>query len=455
MASKRQRAENGQGSIRWINDRQCECVIQSQYLNPKTGKPKRFKRKISIDESKKITRKLQSDIEEQVRHNTILAKEAWEKEIIQGHDIKIHRTKTFGEYMNDYIETIKPNLTGAGYKSYINSLRCNFYNQPIAGYQLQMLNRQVFQNYYDTILSMKAKKTCSVPIQLTKRLCKWLVERSLLSENYAAQATIKQEIADEYDRKRAESLKTKKEIFTSEDIRKFYYAYKNNMSETAPIVMFLLETGMRAGEFAALRLDNINLETRRIDIVEAQSMRYINNDPEQGLARYIKVPKNKKNRFVMMSDLCVEVTKYMIEYTKIKCKNNPNNLLYPTFRTGEPRSISSMEICFKDLCNRLDIDRDVRISKAGHKQGLSLHALRHTMNTIANTAKGANVVNTALAVGHTAIQTSNIYTHASEEALSTITTPSKAILEPYKHSNISEDEMYQMYLMLKEKFEQS
>lgn len=46
MDTIRQRAENGQGSIRWINDRECECVIQSQYLNPKTGKPKRFKRKL-------------------------------------------------------------------------------------------------------------------------------------------------------------------------------------------------------------------------------------------------------------------------------------------------------------------------------------------------------------------------------------------------------------------------
>ncbi len=45
MANSKQRAENGQGSIRWINERECECMIQSQYLNPKTGKPKRFKRK--------------------------------------------------------------------------------------------------------------------------------------------------------------------------------------------------------------------------------------------------------------------------------------------------------------------------------------------------------------------------------------------------------------------------
>ena len=78
------------------------------------------------------------------------------------------------------------------------------------------------------------------------------------------------------------------------------------------------------------------------------------------------------------------------------------------------------------------------------------------MDTIANTAKGANVVNTALAIGHKAVTTENIYTHATEEALSTIVTPSKAILDQYKEKNdesISDKEMYEMYLKLKEKFE--
>ena len=458
MANARQRAENGQGSIRWINDRECECVVQSQYLNPKTGKPKRFKRKLTIDTSKKATKKLQSEIEDQVREIAILAKDAWEKELKRGNDTKINKSKTYGEYMKEYLSIIEPTLTGSGYKSYYSALKNNFFSQPICNYQLQMLSPEVFQDYYDTILALKSKKTCSVPIQLTKRLCKWLVDKSLLKENYAEQTIVKQEIADEYDKKRDEELKNKKEVFTPEDIQKFYYAYKNNMGETAAIVMFLLETGLRAGEFSALRIDNVNFDKRRIDIVEAQATRFVNNDPDQGVESYIKVPKNRKSRFVMMSDLCIEVAHYMVEQTKLHCKNgNPDNLLYPTFRSGKPRSLSSMEICFKDLCDKLDIDRDVRLMKNGNQKGLCLHALRHTMDTIANSAKGANVVNTALAIGHTAIRTENIYTHATEEALITIVTPSKAVLAPYKEDEkdkqISDQEMYEMYLKLKEKFE--
>ena len=71
-----------------------------------------------------------------------------------------------------------------------------------------------------------------------------------------------------------------------------------------------------------------------------------------------------------MSDLCKECVLYMIEQTKINCTKNEEGYLYPTFRSGKPRTNSSMETCFKDLCNKLDIDRDVRQMKAGMKKGL-------------------------------------------------------------------------------------
>ena len=65
-----------------------------------------------------------------------------------------------------------------------------------------MLNAVEFEHYFDSILALKSRKTCSLPIQLTRRCCKWLVDRSLLRENYAAQARIKREISDEYDRRK-------------------------------------------------------------------------------------------------------------------------------------------------------------------------------------------------------------------------------------------------------------
>ena len=159
----------------------------------------------------------------------------------------------------------------------------------------------------------------------------------------------------------------------------------------------------------------------------------------------------------MMSDLCRECVIYMQTQTRLYCKNNPDDLLYPTFRNGKRRSTSSMEVCFKELCNKLNIDRDVHLTKTGQQKGLCLHSLRHTADTIANTAKGANIVNTALAMGHKAITVENIYTHATEDALKTITTPSQVVLKDYSTKDIvdesEERELYEMYIKLKEKFE--
>ena len=39
------RKENREGSARQLSDGSWECITQSKYLNPKTGSPKRFKRK--------------------------------------------------------------------------------------------------------------------------------------------------------------------------------------------------------------------------------------------------------------------------------------------------------------------------------------------------------------------------------------------------------------------------
>lgn len=444
--------QNGNGSMRQLEDGTFECVIQSKYINPKTGKPKRIKRR--------------GKTESETREKTQMALSAWEKEIERGRDTKVNRAKTFGQYMEEYIDTeAKPTLTGSGYHSYISNMRNNFYPFSISKLQLHMLSAVEFEHYFDSILELKSRKTCSLPLQLCRRCCKWLVDKSLLKENYAAQAKIKREISDEYDKKREDDIKNRKKVFSSEDIEKFYYAYKNNMGQYPVVVLFLLETGLRAGEFSALRNDSIDLENNKIHIVETQSLRFKDNDKTKGVEYYVKVPKNKEARFIMMSDLCRECVIYMMEQTKLNCKNNPDNLLYPTFINGKRRSNSSMEVCFKELCDKLGIDRDVHLTKTGQKKGLCLHSLRHTADTIANTAKGANVVNTALMMGHKAVSVENIYTHATEEGLSSVVTPSQAVLSDYKKDDqkIPEElkdmspeeiqEMYQMYQKLKGIFE--
>ena len=85
------RKENGEGNVRKLPSGKYECVVQSKYINPKTGKPKRIKR---VGETEKAAR-------EKAKLDLV----AWEKEIESGRDTKINKAKTFGEYMSEYIET--------------------------------------------------------------------------------------------------------------------------------------------------------------------------------------------------------------------------------------------------------------------------------------------------------------------------------------------------------------
>ena len=462
------RKQNGEGSVRKLEDGSFECIIQSKYINPKTGKTKRIKRK--------------GETEEIARKNCKMAVKAWEKSIEAGKNEKFLKSKTFGQYMEEYIETeAKKDLTASGYHTYVSSLNRNFYPFPIANLQLHMLNAEEFKRYYDELVKVKSKHTAMLPRQLCIRCCKWLVYRSLLDEVYADRYFFDKEVVDEYDNEAAERERNRKLIFTTEDIKKFYYSYKNNIGQYPCVVLFLLETGMRAGEFAALRNDNIDLKEGIIWVRETRSLRFKDNDKDSGSVEYYtKVPKNKTERMIVMSDLCKEVVLYMQEQTKLQCKHNPDNLLYPTFRNGKRRSNSSMEVCFKDLCDKLGIDRDVRLTKTGQMKGLCLHSLRHTMDSIAN-AHGTNIVNTALMLGHNVVRTEEVYTHATVEGLKSIVTPSKAILEEYSENGTSgattqekslespytkpqrvnteqecmsdkDKELYDMYLKLKEKF---
>ena len=411
--------KHGEGSARQLENGSWECMVQSKYINPdsKDMSPKRIKRR--------------GRTENEARKKAKQALLVWEKNYEETRlNKKMDKKKTFGQYMDEFIETeVKPEVAGATYKSYVYTLQANFYNCKISNYRLEDLNKVEFETYFDSIIKKKSNKTAKVPMQLCKRCCEWLIVKSLLKENYAAQAKTKKEIKDEYFRKDVQDEKSRKKIFSNEDIIKFYESYKNNMSEYSAAIILILETMMRGQELLALNIDDVDFENNTITIRCAVSERFIDNDKDNGLEKYIKVPKNGKERTIYMTPLAREVIQYMVTQTRLKCRDNPQNLVFPSYlMNGKMRSMDAFEIQLKDLCNKLGIDRDVRVTKCGRKQGLNVHALRHTAITIANTAPNANVVNTALMAGHTAIRTENIYTHANIEALKNIQTAGGTVL---------------------------
>lgn len=68
------RKDNGAGSTRKLANGQWECIIQSKYMNPKTGNPKRIKRQGKTEAE--ATKKAQTELKR------------WEKQIESGFDTK-------------------------------------------------------------------------------------------------------------------------------------------------------------------------------------------------------------------------------------------------------------------------------------------------------------------------------------------------------------------------------
>ena len=456
--------KNGEGTVRKIDAGIYEAVCQSSIPNPKTLKYKRFKRRGATAEGALSAAKM--------------AMKAWEKEIIGGNDVKIDKKKTFIQYIYDYLDEIrKPNIGASSYHSYIRVTRDNLENEPIANYQLSMLNKEVFIDYYNAMLEKKSFKTMSMPFQFCKGCCQWLVDRSLLEENYALQAYpyIKKEIRDEFDYKKADELSNVKEVFTTEDIEKIYEAWQKRLyGEYTPVFLLLLDTGLRAQEFASLRLQCIDLDKREIYVREATGVRFKDNDRNSDkIEFYDKTTKNRYERTIKISDLSYEIILWMIEQTKEKCrKGNPGNLLYPTFISGRKRSNSTMEVGMKGMFDKCGIDRGVQQRKLASgkiiNKGLCLHSIRHTYETLVRQNSENNLVAVALSTGHkTDMRMEDHYTHQHKEAIQGIITPSEQLLRNSRveqekplneantepQSNITEDELYQMYLKLKEKFE--
>jgi integrase len=397
------RRKNGEGTARQIDGNTWEAIVQSSLLNPQTMNYKRFKRRGNTKESAIQTAKL--------------ACRAWEYEMSKGNNTKIDKKKTFGEYMQDYLNEVVKNsaITDTTFHSYYNNMNNMFFKYDISNYQLGMLNAQEFTNYYNMLLGKYTKKSVAFPIQFCKRLCKDLVKRQLIPQNFAeiGQEGIKKEKIDEYKKVQEDRQTNRKKVWTNEDIIKFYNSYKcNNGGEIVLIVLFLIETGIRAEEFAALTLDCIDTQKKIMIIEKSNGIRFKDNDnPQNGVEWYTKVPKGRESRLVNLSELSLELIGVMEAQTKARTQN-PQGLLYPQLRTGKPRTSSSMEIGLANLCKKLDIDRDIRLSKGGQKRGCSLHTCRHTYASIANNANNASPIATSLSLGHKSLNTTEIYTHS-------------------------------------------
>lgn len=354
-----------------------------------------------------------------------------------------HRTdppRPLAEHMKAcLLSEVEPFVQESTYRSYLEGLNSNFYPEPIARLTERELNTQVIEEYYISLLSRKSRQTTVIMVTLLKRLSSYLYDRRLIDENYAKDVSLPRRRRQEFDFEVVRNERLRKKVFSEDDIRKFYHAYKTgrieaseSVAEWLPLILLQLETFMRAGEVLSIFLENIDFKENVIWVRNSVGKRFHDNDSAKKHEQYLKLPKNGASRAVPMSPLAREAVERMKSATTHHADSNPLGLLYPYPETGRLRSIDAYERNFKKICEALSVDRDpVKTDCLGRCYGLNTHALRHTGITLANTARDANIVNTALMAGHSVrhiggrdIGAESAYIHADLAALRSVKTPS-------------------------------
>lgn len=441
----KKKAKSGDGHIEKTKSGKYSCTIVSMCVDAHTGNYKKIKRT--------------AETEEEARRICKLAVKAYEKEYFEQSNYKSGVSMLFYEYIEDYLKNeVKGTVVDSTLYSYTRAYEQYIKSKAIAKMQLKQLNKKTFQNFYDVLTEKYSPKSIEFSIQLCRRVCKWLVTRSLLEENYAEQAKPKYALVDDYEY--VENLEHKK-IFTDEDLKKFYDAEKNGIkSEYISVVIFLLETGLRPQEFACLRNCDVDLEKKQIHVCRTSARRFT-DDTHTKTETYVKVIKTSKkdknaDRPVPLSPIALKQVEKMQYATKQYCKSNPNDLLYPIFRGGKIRSNATMEVGFKKLCDMLEIDRDVHPTAGGQKVGLNLYACRHTCETLME-KDGVNPVIIGTMLGHSPTVGLKHYTHISvEDVAQQMKSPYEMIQgakEEIKENEITEEQEIELLrkLMIKYK----
>ena len=177
------------------------------------------------------------------------------------------------------------------------------------------------------------------------------------------------------------------------------------------VVLFLLETGMRIGEFCGLTVADFDFDNRQV-VIERQLVR-----DEHG-NMYIAPPKTEAgNRTIWLTDLAIESAKSIIA-----CRN-PSNVKELSvdgisgFLTltpeGSPKCPYLYVQAFRKMKNRY-------VKRFGTNIVLTPHILRHTFATRASEAE-LTIKSLVYAMGHTTAQMSldryadNSSEHTSKE----------------------------------------
>jgi integrase/recombinase XerD len=168
------------------------------------------------------------------------------------------------------------------------------------------------------------------------------------------------------------------------ELRRLFNAPKNLKHKAILFVAY--SAGLRVSEVINLRLQDIDRERKQL---------------------FIHCSKGKKDRYVMLSPLVLDVLEQYYKMSEAK----PTNYLFEGMEKGMPYSIRSAQQIFNDAKKA-----------AGILKSLSFHSLRHSFATHL-LEKGVDVIFIKDILGHFDIRTTERYLHVKRNVLINIESP--------------------------------
>ncbi|MGA7871090.1 MAG: site-specific integrase [Candidatus Binatus sp.] len=304
----------------------------------------------------------------------------------QGETIPTNRT-TLGRFMQGWLETVKATRRPRTHQQYemLNRLHV----EPALGQmQLTRLDAQAVQ----ALLDAKVKQGLSPGTvrhvrTLLRRALNVALKRKLVSLNVAA-------LADELPPRRKPEIKP----LTEEQVRSLLVAAREHYPRWEALFALAVRLGLRRGELAALRWDDVNLERRELRV--AQSLQRVPGQPltsaepkTQGARRVIVMPKE------IIKLLRVHRARQAQERLVAGSEWNDSGLIFAN-TIGKPQEPRRINTVFDNLKK-----------KAGLPASTRVHDLRHTAGVRLLEHKVA-LYDVSQLLGHSSIAiTADVYAH--------------------------------------------
>lgn len=263
------------------------------------------------------------------------------------------------------------------YRKYIKS-------SSIAGLRASTFTSLQLQKFYNRLAKNFSYKQINTLNTILKIFFNWCIDNGYMLKNPCNNVNIKNELNKMTTEKKKIEILTEKEIKT----------IKNYIRNTDFELLFLLDlgTGLRLGELLALDWENINLESKTINIEQSVKEVYVYDTPEsKHIETIFQKPKTKTSiRTITIPNNLVEL---------LKLQKNKTGLLFKD-ENGNP------------IRGRIVYSRWNSILKKCKIPHKKFHAIRHTYASML-LKKGVDIETVAELMGHSTITITQIYLHST------------------------------------------